>query len=148
MANQTTISHTDKRFRPYRLASILPEGHALILNTLSGVLTQVSPDGCFVEQQSLTQEETYLAVELLASYPNFCPDAVLLSAKTQEAVEVCAARLQWAYGEPGQVDIIMRPVRNLLSRCRVKLHPFGIDVKSIIETGYVLMPVSGKRGAA
>jgi hypothetical protein len=36
----------------------------------------------------------------------------------------------------------------VLSRCRVKLHPFGIDVRSILKTGYLLMPVAGQEGRA
>jgi len=35
----------------------------------------------------------------------------------------------------------MRPLRNILSRTRLKLHELSIDVKSILETGCLLMPV-------
>ena len=33
----------------------------------------------------------------------------------------------------------MRPVRNVLSRVRFKMRSFGIDITSILETGYILM---------
>jgi hypothetical protein len=33
----------------------------------------------------------------------------------------------------------MRPVRNVLSRTRLKVRSFGIEISSILETGYVLM---------
>jgi hypothetical protein len=41
--------------------------------------------------------------------------------------------------DEGDIDDIMRPVRNLLHRARIKLHRFGLDVRSIQETGYMLV---------
>jgi hypothetical protein len=32
----------------------------------------------------------------------------------------------------------MKPIRNILSRCRAKLHTFGIDIRSIHAEGYLL----------
>ncbi|MEO6891597.1 MAG: hypothetical protein ABI324_21625, partial [Ktedonobacteraceae bacterium] len=34
----------------------------------------------------------------------------------------------------------MRPVRNVVSRTRLKLLSIGVDVISILETGYMLHP--------
>ena len=39
----------------------------------------------------------------------------------------------------------MRPVRNVLSRTRLKTRAFGIEISSILETGYILMYVSQRR---
>jgi hypothetical protein len=40
--------------------------------------------------------------------------------------------------------VVVRPIRNLLSRCRMKLHPFGIEIKSLTTVGYVIIPVKGR----
>jgi len=39
----------------------------------------------------------------------------------------------------------MRPVRNLLGRARLKLRPFGIDIRSMIQKGYMLIPLKQRR---
>jgi DNA-binding winged helix-turn-helix (wHTH) protein len=36
------------------------------------------------------------------------------------------------------LDRSMKPIRNILSRCRAKLHTFGIDIRSIHGEGYIL----------
>jgi len=33
----------------------------------------------------------------------------------------------------------MRPTRNILSRCRMKLRLFGLDIKSVNFSGYLLI---------
>ena len=53
-------------------------------------------------------------------------------------VEHCRQQLQEAL-EAGVWDQQMRPVRNVLSRIRYKMRSFGIDITSILETGYILM---------
>jgi hypothetical protein len=130
-----------ERFRPYALSGLLPEGHHLVLDTARGVLSQISDECQFVEQQLLTVEELSVIAELLASYPYHAPDAMLLSVKTQEDLKLCQKKVNMAY-EMGTWDAVLRPVRNLMSRCRLKLHPFGIDARSVVQTGYILMPLS------
>jgi hypothetical protein len=39
----------------------------------------------------------------------------------------------------GTWDHEMRPLRNVLSRTRLKIKDFGMDILSILETGYILM---------
>jgi hypothetical protein len=65
------------------------------------------------------------------------------SAMTGQSIERCQEKVLWGL-EEGAVDVVMRPVRNLLSRCRMKLHPFGIEIKSLTTVGYVLIPVKGR----
>ncbi len=45
-------------------------------------------------------------------------------------------------------DQEMRPVRNVLSRTRLKMRTFGFDISSILETGYILMFESRPRPLA
>jgi hypothetical protein len=63
---------------------------------------------------------------------------------TEQAIDRCRQRLQEAQ-EAGDWDQEMRPVRNVLSRTRLKMQNFGIDIFSILETGYVLMLQSRRR---
>jgi hypothetical protein len=56
---------------------------------------------------------------------------------SENTVARARQRLQEAL-DYGTWDHEMRPVRNVLSRARLKLKSFGIDVLSILETGYML----------
>jgi len=42
-------------------------------------------------------------------------------------------------------DQEMRPVRNVLSRARLKMRAFRIEISSILETGYILMMLSERK---
>ncbi|MBO0796613.1 MAG: hypothetical protein J2P36_37490, partial [Ktedonobacteraceae bacterium] len=63
---------------------------------------------------------------------------------TEAAIERCRQRLQDAQ-EMGVWDLEMRPVRNVLSRTRHKTRVIGLDISSILETGYLLMEFSQKK---
>ena len=65
---------------------------------------------------------------------------------TGKSIEQCREKVLWGL-EEGAVDVVMRPVRNLLGRCRMKLRPFGIEIKSIVHMGYLLVPLKRKSGA-
>jgi hypothetical protein len=64
---------------------------------------------------------------------------------TGKSIDQCREKVLWGI-EEGTVDVVMRPVRNLLGRCRMKLRPFGIEVKSIVHMGYLLVPLKRKSG--
>jgi hypothetical protein len=66
-------------------------------------------------------------------FANFYNDTV-----SEKTIARARERLQEAL-EYGTWDHEMRPVRNVLSRTRLKLKDFGMDVLSILETGYMLM---------
>ena len=57
---------------------------------------------------------------------------------TEKTVSRARQRLQEAL-DYGTWDHEMRPVRNVLSRTRLKMKEFGLDVLSILETGYIVM---------
>ncbi|HET8851381.1 MAG TPA: hypothetical protein VFN02_02565, partial [Ktedonobacteraceae bacterium] len=46
--------------------------------------------------------------------------------------------------ETGSLEEFLRPVRNVLSRTRIKLRVLGIEITGLYETGYVLLPLSGR----
>jgi hypothetical protein len=136
----------------YSLKGLLPAGHMLALNMGLGTLSLIANtmEGAkLTAEQQFTNSEICVLRPLLESYPHFCPYEVLLASfnsghVTEQAIELCRQRLHEAQ-EVGIWDQEMRPVRNVLSRTRLKIHTFGIDIFSILETGYVLMFQSRRR---
>ncbi|MBO0782907.1 MAG: hypothetical protein J2P37_29180 [Ktedonobacteraceae bacterium] len=130
----------------FSLQGLLPPGHTLALNTAIGTLSllvckQDRPH--MLMEQQFTTSEICVLMPLLESYPYYCPYEVLLASfnsgrVTESTIERCRQRLQDAQ-EAGVWDQEMRPVRNVLSRTRLKTRTFGIEISSILETGYILM---------
>ena len=133
-----------QRFRRFCVPQLMG-AHQLVLNAEQSVLSELA-DGEIVEQQLLTPSEMYMIEELLNTYPEYCPSEVLLSALTGKSIEQCQEKVLWAL-EEGAIDVVMRPIRNLLGRCRMKLHPFGIQIISPNKVGYVLIPAKRKARA-
>jgi hypothetical protein len=130
----------------FSLQGLLPQGHTLALNTTLGTLSHLvckqDRPHMLLEQQFTTSEICVL-MPLLEAYPYYCPYEVLLASfnsgrVTEATIARCRQRLQEAQ-EAGVWDQEMRPVRNVLSRTRLKTRPFGIEISSILETGYILM---------
>jgi len=125
---------------------LLPAGHTLVLNKKLGTLSYLSKGTDhprLVMQQQFTTSELSLLLPLQELYPDYCPYEVLFASFyngtiTEETVELCRQRLYEAL-ERGTWDQQLRPLRNVLSRTRVKLRAFGIDISSILETGYILI---------
>ncbi len=132
-------------FRIFSLPALLPEGHVLVLNMHSYslstfVVSQLSADvHGLVAQEVLTEHEMYVLVALLESYPQYCPYEILHAAITDEALNNARAAVYQATDEK-TLNQSMKPVRNILSRCRAKLRTFGIDIHSIHGEGYILAP--------
>src|SRR2546427_12851963 len=120
----------------------------MFMYTLSHIYNKIV-DAHFLAEQQFPNREIFVLKPLLESYPHFCPYEVLLASfnsgnVTEQAVDRCRERLQEAQ-EAGDWNQEMRPVRNVLSRTRLKMQTFGIDIFSILETGYVLMFQSRRR---
>jgi hypothetical protein len=135
----------------YDLQDALPEGHVLALNPQLGTLSYLTvEDGRprVLVQQQFTNSEASLLRPLLELYPQYCPHEVMFASFYNGVVDertIARARERLADAlEYSTWDHEMRPVRNVLSRTRLKLKDFGMDVASILETGYMLMLI-GKR---
>ncbi len=131
----------------FDLRDALPEGHTLALNPRLGTLSYLHTTGGkwprMLVQQQFTNSELSLLRPLLEHYPHYCPHEVMFAnfyngSVTEKTVLRARQRLQEAL-DYGTWDHEMRPVRNVLSRTRLKLKDFGMDVLSILETGYMLM---------
>lgn len=90
-----------------------------------------------VAQTIITEADLPMIEVLLSNHPDFTPYEQLLSVFTSTPVDDARDQLLEAI-EDGTWDVVMRPVRNVLSRCRASLHPLGIEISSLHETGYTL----------
>jgi hypothetical protein len=109
----------------------------LVLDTEQGVLTLL--ESCqIVETQRFSTLEVTALEELLGAYPHYCMHATFLHAMTGKSIEKCIDKVNWAY-EQNTFDALMRPTRNILSRCRMKLRLFGLDIKSVNFSRYLLI---------
>ncbi len=130
----------------FSLMDALPPDETLALNRSLGTLSHIScTEGrpLLVQQQQFTDGEMRVLLPLMEQFPYYCPYEVMFASfyngNTHErTVARCRERLQEAMLE-GIWDQEMRPVRNVLSRTRLKMRSFGFDISSILETGYILM---------
>lgn len=152
-----TTRPTDEGILHFSLEGLLLPDQTLALNVLLGTLSLLANDEKFsyprmIEQQQFTDSELSLLHPLLNSFPHYCPYEVLLASfnhrmVTETTIDRCRERLHEAM-EEGIWDQEMRPVRNVLSRTRFKLRSFGIEIASILETGYVLMVLPKRKRLA
>ncbi len=146
------IAQDSESILHFSLQDVLPEGDMFALNTELGTFSYLSnKDGMprLRMQQQFTRGEMSMLLPLLESYPYFCPYEVLFASYynsdvTEKVVAKCRRHLLEAQ-ESGVWDQEMRPVRTLLSRTRFKMRQLGIDILSILETGYILRFVPSSR---
>jgi hypothetical protein len=130
----------------YPLDGLLPPGQGLAFHRGLGTLAHltIQQDRAVVlGEQQFTEAEITLLVPLLDHYPHHCPYEVLWASfawntTEEEAVSRARPRLQAAL-EQGGWEEEMRPVRNAISRTRLKLNRMGLDVLNVFHLGYVLV---------
>jgi hypothetical protein len=132
----------------FPLAGLLPENHVLVLNLTLGTLSHLAyilDSPRMLAEEQFTHSELALLMPLLKSFPHYCPYEVLLANfQSGNMNESTIARWRERIHDArltGIWDQEMRPARNMLSRARLKLHAFGLDILSIFETGYIIMPI-------
>ena len=143
--SRNNLEQNTESIRHFSLQDALPAGHTLALNIELATLSYISSGGeapQLVAQQQFTASELSILLPLLDSYPYYCPYEVLYASFyngniTEAIVARCRQRLQNAL-EIGTWDQEMRPLRNVLSRTRLKLRTFGLNIASILETGCIL----------
>lgn len=146
----SAIEPTDEIIIHFEMAKLLPGEQLLALNTKFGILTLLAsqpetPHPLVLGEQQFSVNEIRVLLPLLQLYPRYCPYEVMLASfncgNTSEAtVERFRIRLEEARFADVW-DYEMRPTRNILSRTRLKLRELGIEVSSILETGYLLIPM-------
>ncbi len=137
----------------FSLPGLLPQDQILALNQALGVLSCLSYNHegpRLLAQQLFTSSELSVLRPLIESYPDYCPYEVLFASFnyggyiSEKNVLESRKMLQEAM-EDGTWDQELRPLRNVLSRTRLKLRDFGIEINSILETGYMLKIVYARR---
>jgi len=143
MGNQ---AHTTEPILHLSLVQVLPTGDIFALHLPLGFAAILSYNGQSPQMraaQFFSSVEMTTLLPLLVSHPDYCPNEYLLASfsggTTEKDIEKARIRLLRAK-ERGEWDALMRPLRNYLSRVRQKLNTLQIDVRSIFETGYVLLP--------
>lgn len=134
-------SEIAERFSSYSLTGLIPEHEQMVLDHELRILTQlqIAREACtIIEQQQFTIQEWELLCALIEHFPYYCPFASLLSVHERKSLERCQRQVNRALAD-GTFNALVQPVRNVLSRVRIKLHNFGIEIKSMIETGYMLL---------
>jgi hypothetical protein len=135
---------TDDVIVHFVLARLLPSGHVLALRRFQETLshpTLVQEQPRMLGEQLFSTTEVSLLLPLLDQYPHYCPYEVLWASfhgsTSEKAIARARTRLQRAR-EEGYWDEEMRPLRNMLSRARLRLQEMGLDIVSLFETGYLL----------
>lgn len=146
MSNQTHADTSTDRILHVFLEHVLPDGVVLAVHLDLGFVALLTCDGGHPQMkaaQFFAPLEMATLVPLVVSHPDYCPNEYLLASfsggATEKDIERARNRLLRAK-ERGEWDLLMRPMRNYLSRVRMKLITLQIDVRSIFETGYLLRP--------
>ncbi len=98
--------------------------------------------------QLFTPTELTLLLPLLESYPDYCPYEVCYArfhGATSDREVTRAREMLYTTMGTEEWEIIMRPMRNVLSRIRLKLRTLDLEVRTLLETGYLLAPRKQKR---
>lgn len=142
----TPMEPTIKRFHRYTLPGVLPEHTVLIddhdLRTFMAWDTQEEMPR---DQVQLTHEEARYFRAVLDQFSNqYCPYENLYAIFSGFTVNESRDVLLLAWGTE-EWNILMKPIRNVLSRARLKARRLGIELASISETGYTLTPAKTLR---
>jgi hypothetical protein len=145
------VSEQAGKILHFSFQNSMPQGHTLALNTEFGTLSHLVCDESriprLLRQEQFTNTEMSVLMPLLAQFPYYCPYEVLYASfygggkTSEEGIENAREHLDEAM-EDGTWDQEMRPIRCALSRTRVKMRTFNVDISSILATGYILMLAS------
>jgi len=126
------------------LRGFVPSGHVLAYNPTSRTLSYLAVEHdhpLIVQEAELTLLEERVLLPVLEAAPSYCIDERILASYTygetgEEALAHATRSLQEAKSD-GLWDYKMRPIRNAMSRARLKVSAMGIAIPSILATGYM-----------
>ena len=141
----------DEEIEHFTLEGLFPQTHVFALHLGLKTLMHIDGDPELPYPRMLgvvqfTDRELDLFQPLRQNYPQFTPYEIILASFTwgfaslsEQTVAKAQQRLEEARQEGSLWDTELRPVRNIMSRTRLKLREVGLEVISLLETGYVLM---------
>jgi hypothetical protein len=119
----------------------------LVLHRSLGVLVHLTCEQdtpCLLWAQRFTENEQLVLLPLFDWHPDYCPLEAMLasfSGSTGEQAIERARKQLYAAMDAGEVELLLRPMRNVLSRVRIKLREAGIEIATLVSLGYLLKPV-------
>lgn len=126
-------------FREFVLPGLLPEGLRLVVNLERRIATIVAGEA-LIAQEVLSALELEIALQLLTSYPAYCPNEQLLAAYLAIDVDEARRRILATVDSQGEAfEVLMHQARNVVWRCRAKLAQLGIAIEALHKTGYHLV---------
>lgn len=134
------------------LDDFMPHGYTFFFNTTLLILSVTyaeGGEGRNYDQAQFTGIETALLQELVKWHPDYTPDENMVAAfrnpsYTDDDIAAIREELEDAM-DRGLYDTMLRALRNVLSRIRLKLRPFGIEIGRVHETGYQLFALRKAR---
>jgi hypothetical protein len=139
-------AHTnDEPIQSLSVPDVLPG--VLVLHRSLGVLVHLTCEQgipCLLWAQRFTDNEQSVLLPLFDWHPDYCPlEAMLASfsgSTSEQAIERARKQL-YAAMDAGEVELLLRPMRNVLSHARIKLREAGIEIATLVSLGYLLKPV-------
>jgi hypothetical protein len=138
-----------ENFRTFLLPLLLPEGHCLVLNTTPYrfgiyVLTELAAEvkSGIVAQEVMSELEMLTILELLQSYPAYCPYEILLATISGKTSDEARAIVNRAI-ETRTMNGTLRPLRNIVLKSRGILRTFKLDIANVRQLGYQLVVWKG-----
>src|SRR5256885_1558167 len=135
----------DEGIRPLSVPDVLPG--ILVLHRSLDVLAHLTCEQgipCLHWAQKFTENEQLVLLPLFDWHPDYCPLEVMLASflgsTSDKAIERARKQL-YAAMDTGEVEILLRPMRNVLSHARIKLREAGIEIATLVSLGYLLKPV-------
>lgn len=144
-------SQEQEEIHLFVLEGLFPPSHVFAFNVALGTLMHLSldeqvPHPLVMGEQQFSERESDLLRPLLAHYPHHTPYEVIHTSfykgfdRLSERLIVNAQqRLETLRHEEGMWDAEMRPLRNVMSRVRLKLRGVGLDTVCMLEVGYMLI---------
>ena len=122
------------------LAGLLPPDQKLVINPSIRTATLFSdtPEGeaQIVAQQQFSPNGMRVLVPLLQAYPNYCPYEALLTALFSLTLDAARRQLREIR------EIALRSVRRAIGSLASGLRAFGLRVRSVRSTGYLIEAIS------
>lgn len=118
------------------LAGLLPDNQKLVINPpiRTATLFSYTPEGeaRIVAQQQFSPNGMRVLVPLLAAYPNYCPYETLLASLFSLTLDEARRQLREIK------EIALRSVRRAIGSLATGLRAFGLRVRSVRSTGYLV----------
>jgi hypothetical protein len=118
------------------LAGLLPADQKLVINPTmrAATLFSYTPDGeaQIVARQQFSPNGMRVLVPLLQAYPNYCPYETLLASLFSLTLDEARRQLREIR------EIALRSVRRAIGSLAAGLRAFGLRVRSVRSTGYLV----------